>query len=220
MTNPNDPQPHAQGEAKTNSPSERASYPKSSTPVGSTTFETPAPGVAGADRHRGAPIRQEATEGGPHPEEDKTHPCHNPACAQSTPTKPSARNRTRKNSENKRVHLLATRFNDAEKSDVLAGAAACALTPSGFLAHATLRAARDLARTAAEVAGEREVIAELFALRRHLSQIGNNLNQVAKATNSGADVPHAKAVLDAVRKAARRVDAFTQHFLDTETRVG
>ncbi|MEU9064819.1 plasmid mobilization relaxosome protein MobC [Streptomyces sp. NPDC048430] len=94
------------------------------------------------------------------------------------------------------------------------------MTPSGFLAHAALRAARDLTRTAAEVAGEREVIDELFALRRHLNQIGNNLNQVAKATNSGAEVTYATAVLDSVHRAAQRVDNFTQVCLDTETRAG
>nr|WP_308011112.1 plasmid mobilization relaxosome protein MobC [Streptomyces sp. AC495_CC817] len=101
----------------------------------------------------------------------------------------------------------------------MAAAATCAMTPSGFLAHAALSAARDLTRTAAEVAGEREVIAELFSLRRHLAQIGNNVNQVAKALNSGADAPHAEAVLQAVHRAAKRVDSFTQHRLDTQTRA-
>lgn len=219
MTNPTTRHTTEPGEEDTNSTSPRASCCESSTPVGSTTLASPAPGVARADRHQGAPIRPDATEGGPHPKET-THPCHNPHCAHSTPTQPPARNRLRKTSSSKRKHLIASRFNDAEKEDLLAAAAACSLTPSGFLAHAALSAARDLTRTAAEVACEREIIAELFALRRHLGHIGNNLNQVAKATNSGADVPHAKAVLDAVHRAARRVDAFTQHHLDTETRAG
>ncbi|MFB7270702.1 plasmid mobilization relaxosome protein MobC [Streptomyces sp. NPDC056244] len=150
------------------------------------------------------------------------HLCHNPHCAHrahSAPAQPPARNRARKPKADKREHLIASRFNDAEKNDLLAAAAACAMTPSGFLAHAALSAARDLTRTAAEVAGEREVIAELFALRRHLGQIGNNLNQVARAANSGADVPHARAVLDAVQRAARRVDEFAQQYLDTGTRA-
>jgi hypothetical protein len=130
------------------------------------------------------------------------------------------RNRLREPSTSKRTHLIASRFNDAEKADLLAAAAACSMTPSGFLAHAALSAARDLARTAAEVAGEREVISELFALCRHLGQIGNNLNQVAKATNAGADVPHTQAVLDAVLRAAKRVEAFTQHYLEAGTHTG
>uniref|UniRef100_A0AAU2AF08 MobC family plasmid mobilization relaxosome protein n=1 Tax=Streptomyces sp. NBC_00093 TaxID=2975649 RepID=A0AAU2AF08_9ACTN len=132
------------------------------------------------------------------------------------PSQPPARNRAPKTKSSKRKHLIASRFNDDEKQSVLAAAAACAMTPSGFLAHAALSAARDLTRTAAEVAGEREVIAELFALRRHLGQIGNNVNQVAKNLNSGREAPQAEAVLAAVRRAAQRVDAFTQRYLDSE----
>src|SRR5690606_14847511 len=93
---------------------------------------------------------------------------------------------------------------------------ACRMSVASFLAHAALRAARDLDRTAAEIASQREVLTELFAVRRHLGQIGNNLNQVAKATNAGADVPHTQAVLDAVHRAAKRVGPFAQHSLDTE----
>lgn len=219
MTNPtrngNTPEP----DPDSNSVPGRASYPVSNTPVGSITNGSPAPGVAGADQHRGAQVRQDATEGGSHPEEE-THPCHNPHCAHSAPSQPPTRNRARKVADQKREHLIASRFNDPEKADLVAAARACAMTPSGFLAHAALRAARDLTRTAAEVAGEREVIDELFALRRHLNQIGNNLNQVAKATNSGAEVPYATAVLESVHRAARRVDTFTQIYLATETRAG
>lgn len=203
-----------------NSTSSRASYPKCSTPVGSTTFESSAPGGAGADQHRGALDRRDATEGGPHPEGEDTHPCHNPHCAHSAPKPPPARNRQRKPSASKRIHLIASRFNDAEKQALIDAAATCAMTPSGFLAHAALSAARDLTRTAAQVADEREVITELFALRRHLAHIGNNVNQVAKAVNSGAEAHHAEAVLDAVHRAARRVDTFTEHYLETETRAG
>ncbi|WP_424852532.1 plasmid mobilization protein [Streptomyces sp. SAI-170] len=108
------------------------------------------------------------------------------------------------------------RMNDDEYQILVRAASACRMSVAGFLAHAALRAARDLDRTAAEIATEREVLTELFAVRRHLGQIGNNLNQVAKATNAGADVPHARAVLDAVHRAAKRVENFTQHYLDTE----
>lgn len=111
-------------------------------------------------------------------------------------------------------------MNDTEYQRLARGAAACGMSIAAFLARAGLNAARDLDRTAAEVAGEREVVSELFALRRHLGQIGNNLNQVAKAANSGADAPHATAVLAAVERAAQRVDAFTQHYLSNENRSG
>ncbi|MCZ4123652.1 plasmid mobilization relaxosome protein MobC [Streptomyces sp. H39-S7] len=110
-------------------------------------------------------------------------------------------------------------MNNEEFQQLVRAAAACQMSVASFLAYAALKAAGDLNRTAAAIASEREVISELFAVRRHLNQIGNNLNQVAKATNSGADVLHATAVLNAVRAAAQRVDAFTQRYLDTESRA-
>ncbi|MFE4664581.1 plasmid mobilization relaxosome protein MobC [Streptomyces sp. NPDC056716] len=112
------------------------------------------------------------------------------------------------------------RMNDDEYQLLVRAAAACRMSVASFLAHAALRAARDLDRTAAEIADERAMAHELFALRRHLGQIGNNLNQVARATNSGADVPYTGAVLDAVRRAARRVDDFTHRYLAQDTDRG
>jgi hypothetical protein len=85
-----------------------------------------------------------------------------------------------------------------------------------FLARAAMKAARDLDRTAAEIATEREVIAELFAVRRQLGYLGNNLNQVAKTLNSGADAPQTAAVLAAVQRAAARVDTTTSRLLPHE----
>ncbi|WP_329558831.1 MobC family plasmid mobilization relaxosome protein [Streptomyces uncialis] len=123
---------------------------------------------------------------------------------------PPRRNRARKKPADKRVNMIASRFSDDEKKRLLAAAEACSMTPSGFLARAALAAARDLSRSAAEVAEEREMLTELFALRRHLGHIGNNLNQVARTLNSGADAPQTEAVLQAVRRAARRVEEFTQ----------
>ncbi|MEU4143266.1 plasmid mobilization relaxosome protein MobC [Streptomyces parvulus] len=108
-------------------------------------------------------------------------------------------------------------MNDAEYQLLVRAAATCHMSVAGFLARAALDAARDLGRTAADVAGEREMLQELFALRRYLGQLGNNLNQVAKALNSGADAPQAEAVLAAVQRAAKRVDAFAQHHMDKRT---
>lgn len=90
------------------------------------------------------------------------------------------------------------------------------MSMAGFLARSALNAARDLNRTTADIAGKKEMLQELFTLRRHLGQIGNNLNQVAKALNSGADALQAAAVLAAVQRAATRVDAFTQQHLDNQ----
>ncbi|MDO0936511.1 plasmid mobilization relaxosome protein MobC [Streptomyces sp. DG2A-72] len=108
-------------------------------------------------------------------------------------------------------------MNDDEYQLLVRAATVCRMSVASFLAHAALKAARDLDRTAAEIAGEREMVNELFSLRRHLGQIGNNLNQVAKALNSGAEAPQVEAVLSAVHRAAKRVDAFTQHYVDSET---
>ncbi|MGY4968373.1 plasmid mobilization relaxosome protein MobC [Streptomyces nigrescens] len=88
------------------------------------------------------------------------------------------------------------------------------MTLSGFLAHATLAAARDLNRTAAELASDRELAGELFAARRHLAQVGNNLNQVAKILNSGGEAPQTDAVLRSVVRAAERVRQAADQFLD------
>ncbi|WP_371215438.1 DUF1778 domain-containing protein [Streptomyces sp. AD55] len=119
--------------------------------------------------------------------------------------------------KNKRLHQPSCRMNDAEYQLLVRAAAVCHMTVAGFLARSALNAARDLDRTAADIAGEREMLHELFALRRHLGQLGNNLNQVAKALNSGTDAPQAEVVLAAVQRAAKRVDAFTQQHLDSGT---
>jgi len=108
-------------------------------------------------------------------------------------------------------------MNDDEYQLLVRAAAECHMSVAGFLARAALSAARDLDRTAADIAGEKEMLQELFALRRHLGQIGNNLNQVAKALNSGSDAPQAEAVLAAVQRASTRVDAFTQQHLENRT---
>ncbi|WP_346012318.1 plasmid mobilization relaxosome protein MobC [Streptomyces sp. SID3343] len=124
------------------------------------------------------------------------------------------RDRPHKAPQHKRAHQKSTRLDDEELALICAAAAACGMTPAGFLAHAALAAARDLNATAAVVAGERELVAELFAARRHLAHIGTNLNQVAKVLNSGGPAPHTDAVLTAVVNAVARLDAVTDRLLD------
>lgn len=200
-----------------NSLTARASYRKSIAPVGSNALASPAPEVTGEVRRHGAPNEQDATEGGSRPGEEHTHTCHTEQCAHTAPSKPHVQQRERLRDEHKRVRQPSCRMNDDEYQLLARAASACRMSVASFLAHAALKAARDLDRTAAEIATEREVLNELFALRRHLGHIGNNVNQVAKALNSGADAPNTVAVLDAVTRAARRVDAFTRHYLETET---
>ncbi|MEW2526530.1 plasmid mobilization relaxosome protein MobC [Streptomyces sp. NPDC047071] len=79
------------------------------------------------------------------------------------------------------------------------------MSMAGFLAHSALAAARDQSRTAATIATERDVLTELFAMRRQLGWAGSNLNQVARALNSDGDAPHLKEVLADIRRAANAV---------------
>nr|WP_053804463.1 plasmid mobilization relaxosome protein MobC [Streptomyces rimosus] len=95
-----------------------------------------------------------------------------------------------------------------------AGANAAGLTLAGFLARSALSAARDLDRTASTIAGEREIIAEFFAARRHLGRVGNNLNQLTRAINADARPPDLDAVLAATERAVRRVQHATDQLLD------
>ncbi|MFG3117890.1 plasmid mobilization protein [Streptomyces sp. NPDC048197] len=106
-----------------------------------------------------------------------------------------------------REHQPSCRMNPAEYSLLKTAAKRCQMTVAGFLAHCALKAARDLDRTAADIATEREIVEELFAARRYLGRIGGLLNQVAKALNSGADAPQLDQILDAVTRAARRTEA-------------
>ncbi|MEU3710737.1 hypothetical protein [Streptomyces catenulae] len=106
-------------------------------------------------------------------------------------------------------------MNDAEYERFATAAAVCHMSHAAFLAYAVDKAARDLNRTAADIATEHEVVQELFAARRHLGRIHGLFNQVAKALNSGVDTPHladaAQAVLRAARRMESAVDAHLAH---------
>ncbi|MFI6005026.1 plasmid mobilization protein [Streptomyces sp. NPDC051366] len=170
----------------------------------------PAPGVAGADRSQGAPVHEAATEGGSQPEE-KPAPRR-----KRRATKNTSRKRSPKTAADKRSHVCSVRLNDDEKHHLTTAAAAARTSLPAFLARSALAAARDPEHAAGAIAGERELISEMFAARRHLGHVGNNLNQVARAINSGdrpADA-HLDAVLTAVRRATDRVQAATDRLLE------
>ncbi|MFC0844685.1 plasmid mobilization relaxosome protein MobC [Streptomyces noboritoensis] len=170
----------------------------------------PAPGVAGADRSQGAPVHQAATEGGSQPEEK-------PASRRTRrATKNASRKRSPKTAADKRSYVCSVRLNETEKSLLATAAAAARTSLPAFLARSALAAARDPEHAAGAIAGERELISELFAARRHLGHVGNNLNQLTRAVNSGdrpADA-HLDAVLTAVRRATDRVQAATDRLLE------
>ena len=170
--------------------------------TGSNAPGVPAPGVAGPVLRQGAPDREAATEGGPQPGGGR----------QAEPLS-RRRQRARQPKPRKRLRQPSCRMNDAEYKRFTDAAAQCQMTNAAFLAYAVDKAARDLTRTAAEIATEREVIGELFAARRHLGRIHGLFNQVAKALNSGADAPHLDATAQAVLRAARRMENATDALL-------
>lgn len=177
---------------------------------GSSTSAKPTSEGAGEDLHRGAQVLEASTGGESEPgNEEKPNPRRRERPARQRPRQPP---------EKKRRHLRTTRFNDAEFALIVSAAAQSDLTVGGFLARAALAAARDLDRTNAEIATERDVLTALFDSRRKLGWAGSNLNQVTKALNAGADaaVPQLEASLEAVRRAADAVHAAATAVLDRQ----
>ncbi|MGW7166691.1 plasmid mobilization protein [Streptomyces sp. NPDC054884] len=167
----------------------------------------PAPGVAGADQHQGAQVRQAATEGGSQPEEKKTPPRKRRAA------KNASRKRSPKSRAHKRVHVCSVRLNDQEKTQLATAATAARTSLPAFLARSGLAAAGDLDNTVAAIAGRRELVSEFFAARRHLGHVGNNLNQVARAINAGAQPTELEVVIAATQRAVQRVQDATDQLL-------
>ncbi|MFF5719296.1 plasmid mobilization protein [Streptomyces buecherae] len=112
--------------------------------------------------------------------------------------------------------MCSVRLNDDEKNRLAVAAAATRTTMPAFLARSALAAARHPERAAGVIADERELISEMFAARRHLGQVGNNLNQVARAINSGDRPADAQlnAVLAAVQRATERIQATADKLLE------
>lgn len=175
-----------------NSVSGRASW------GGSVASAKPAPEGAGEGLHRGAQVLRASTGGGSKPGQEEQQ-IDRRARRQHAPR---ARQRPRQSPEKKRLHQPNARFNEDEFVLIKSAAARCNLSVAGFLARSALAAARDLDRTSAEIADEREVVTALFDSRRRLGWAGSNLNQVVKAINSGAEAPQLEAALTAVRRAA------------------
>ncbi|WP_371675913.1 plasmid mobilization relaxosome protein MobC [Streptomyces sp. NBC_01276] len=112
--------------------------------------------------------------------------------------------------------VCSVRANDNEHALVAIAAKAVGVTVAGFFAKAALSAAHDPGNSVAAIAGRRETVTELFSARRHLGQIGNNLNQLTRAVNSGVQPTDAQinAVLDSVRRATARVQDATDRLLE------
>ncbi|MBK3523190.1 plasmid mobilization relaxosome protein MobC [Streptomyces sp. MBT70] len=163
--------------------------------------------MAGAGQHQEVPARQAATEGGSQPEE-------NPSPRMPRVAKKTSRKRSPKPTAHKRDYVCSVRLNDDEKTQLAAAARATRTSLPAFLARSGLAAAQDLDNTASAIAGHRELVTELFAARRHLGQVGNNLNQIARALNTGAHPTELDVVITAVQRAVSRVQAATDRLLE------
>ncbi|MFB7929650.1 hypothetical protein ACFC4C_11125 [Streptomyces sp. NPDC056039] len=204
MTNPTQNGTAPEPARDSNSVSERASW------GGSVASANPAPKGDEVDLHRGAQVQEASTEGGSKPGQEKK-----PTERRSHRERAvRARQRPRQPRATKRLHQPNTRFNEEEFALIKSAAARCNLSVAGFLARAALAAARDLDRTSAEIADEREVITALFDSRRRLGWAGSNLNQAVKALNSGADAPQLDAAVAAVRRAADTAHAAATRLIE------
>lgn len=164
-----------------------ASWRSGHSPAGGAPEPDPAPGVAGPVRHQGAPDGKGATEGGPQPGKGRAR---------------KGKSRPR---DKRQRPAHSVRLNDQELAVIQSGADQVGMSVAGFLAHSALAAARDQSRTAAAIATERDILTALFGVRRQLGWAGSNVNQIAKALNSDADVPHFAAALADLQRAAQAV---------------
>ncbi|RPK93820.1 Bacterial mobilization protein (MobC) [Streptomyces sp. ADI98-10] len=164
-----------------------ASWRFGHSPAGGASEPGPAPGVAGSDQRQGAPDGMAATGGGSHP------------TTAVRKRSPKGKSRPR---DKKQRPAQSVRLNEREHTVIQAGADAVGMSVAGFLAHSALAAARDQTRTAATIAAEQDILTELFATGRKLGWAGSNLNQMAKALNSGGDIARIEGTLAAVRHAA------------------
>ncbi|MET9439145.1 hypothetical protein [Streptomyces sp. NPDC006610] len=180
---------------------------------GSVASAEPAPERAEGDRHQGAQVLVASTGGGSKPGQDEK-----PTERQSRRDRVvRARQRPRQPPEKKRLHQPNTRFNQEEFELIKSAAARCNLSVAGFLARSALAAARDLDRTSAQIADEREVITLLFDSRRKLGWASSNLNQAVKILNSGAEAPQLQATIAAVHRAAETVHAAAAQLIEQRT---
>ncbi|MFJ5613015.1 plasmid mobilization protein [Streptomyces sp. NPDC093221] len=135
------------------------------------------------------------TEGGPAP---RTSPSR---------TRTQRRTRTR---QNKQRAAVSVRLSANERAQVKAAADHTGASLAKFMAQASLAAAHDINRVAANLLDLRGTIRELIAARTDLARIGNNINQITRTFNSGGDPIGAEAALADVRRAAARLEAAAQ----------
>ena len=110
--------------------------------------------------------------------------------------------RRRANVVGGRRHAHRVLVTPEEEARLLLLAGEAGVTVPRLLVEAALAPARGETATS-----RRDVLAELFAVRRLLAGVASNVNQVAKVANSmGRVAPETDGVLDAVVRLATRVD--------------
>ncbi|WP_443051733.1 plasmid mobilization protein [Streptomyces sp. NBC_00304] len=215
MTNPPQNGTTPEPDDNTNSVSGGASYTFGHSAIGGVSKGAPAPEGQRVVRRRGAPDEEAATEGGSQPgtQRPTAHAADTAALVRSP-----VRVRRRHYQRRQRPHVCSVRMSDDELARVSAAAHAADVSVAGFFARSALSAASDPETSAAMIAGSRETLTELFDARRHLGQVGNNLNQLARAVNAGAHPADAElaAVLDAVHRASARVQAAVDQLLESQ----
>ena len=115
---------------------------------------------------------------------------------------PGFRRRRRANVEGGRTGSHRVKTSPSEEALLVQLAAAQGVTVARLLVESALAGDRETA------VARRDAIVELFAVRRLLAAVSNNVNQVARHANAGEDFPaEATATLAAVRRLVPRIDA-------------
>ncbi|MFE0765322.1 plasmid mobilization protein [Streptomyces smyrnaeus] len=110
-----------------------------------------------------------------------------------------------------RDRVRSVRLTTDELADVEQAAASMGLRVAGFLVDAAVAVARAQEGPASWLMNQRAAVEELMRASAQLARVGNNLNQITKALNGGAEVPYADdAIARVVHAAARVEDAATE----------
>ncbi|MEU5838725.1 plasmid mobilization relaxosome protein MobC [Streptomyces diacarni] len=117
------------------------------------------------------------------------------------------RMRPRLRQSQQRDRVRSVRLTADELTDVQRAAEAMGLRVAGFLADAAVAVARAQDGPHTWLMDQRTLVEELMGASAQLARVGNNLNQVARALNSGGEVPYVEDVLARVLRAAARVEA-------------